>query len=71
MLISACESLKVKSNEVAYVGDAHKDISASKTANIFAILACYGYLKKEDKIESWGADAIIDHPSEIPALIKI
>jgi len=27
--------------------------------------------KKEDKIESWGADAIINHPSEIPALIKI
>jgi 2-phosphoglycolate phosphatase len=71
MLISACESLNVKSNEVVYVGDAHKDISASKTANMFAILACYGYLKKEDKIESWGADAVINHPSEIAALIKI
>lgn len=71
MLISACDSLKVKSNEVVYVGDAHKDISSAKTANIFAILACYGYLKKDDKIESWGADAIINHPSEIPALIKI
>ena len=71
MLISACESLKVKSNEVVYIGDAHKDISASKTANMFAILACYGYLKKEDKIESWGADAVINHPSEIAALIKI
>tara|TARA_B110000008_G_scaffold244893_1_gene254832 strand:+ start:122 stop:769 length:648 start_codon:yes stop_codon:yes gene_type:complete len=71
MLISACESLKVKSSEVVYVGDAHKDINSSKTANIFAILACYGYLKKEDKIENWGADAIINHPSEIAALIKI
>ena len=71
MLISACEFLKVKSSEVVYVGDAHKDISSSKTANIFAILACYGYLKKEDKIESWGANAIINHPSEIAALIKI
>ena len=71
MLISACDSLKVKSNEVVYVGDAHKDISSAKTANIFAILACYGYLKKDDKIKSWGADAIINHPSEIPALIKI
>lgn len=71
MLISACDSLKVKSNELVYVGDAHKDISSAKTANIFAILACYGYLKKDDKIESWGADSIINHPSEIPALIKI
>jgi len=70
MLISACESLKVKSNEVVYVGDAHKDIISSKTANIYAILACYGYLKKEDKIQSWGADAIINHPSEIPILIE-
>ena len=71
MLISACKSLEVKSNEVVYIGDAHKDISASKTANMFAILACYGYLKKEDKIESWGADAVINHPSEIAALIKV
>ncbi|MBT3827349.1 MAG: HAD family hydrolase [Nitrosomonadales bacterium] len=71
MLISACKSLKVKSNEVVYVGDAHKDMCSSKSANIFSILACYGYLKNEDEIESWGADATINHPSEIVDLIKI
>ncbi len=49
MLISACESLKVNLMKWFMLGDAHKDIRASKTANMFAILACYGYLKKKTK----------------------
>jgi phosphoglycolate phosphatase len=29
------------------------------------IVACYGYLGEEDKPESWQADAMIHHPSEL------
>ena len=70
MMISACKSLEIHPDEVIYLGDAHKDIISAKAANIFAILACYGYLKKDDQIDNWEADAIINHPSEIPALIE-
>ena len=70
MLISACKSLGVLPKEVIYVGDAQKDITSSKAAKIYSILACYGYIKKDDYIETWGADALINHPSEVPKLIK-
>jgi len=70
MMISACKSLEINPDEVIYLGDAHKDIRSAKAANIFAILACYGYLKKDDQIDKWEADAIINHPLEIPALIE-
>jgi len=29
------------------------------------IVACYGYLGDNDKPESWLADAMIHHPSEL------
>ena len=69
MLLKACQTLALDPADIAYIGDAKRDIVAANSAKMISILACYGYLKKEDNIDSWGAKRIIHSPSELFALI--
>ena len=69
MLLKACQTLALDPADVAYIGDAKRDIVAANSAKMISILACYGYLKKEDNIDSWGAKRIIHSPGELFALI--
>ena len=39
-------------------------------AKMKSVLACYGYLKTTDDIQSWGADFFIHHPDEIISLVN-
>ena len=61
----ACEVIGVPPSKVLYIGDAERDIIAGKAAGMATLVAGFGYLGSHDTPESWGADAIIDHPSEI------
>ena len=70
MLISACNSLDVNVSDSIYIGDGLRDIQAAISAEMKSILACYGYLKTTDDIESWGADFFVNHPDELINLIK-
>jgi phosphoglycolate phosphatase len=69
MLLKACHTLAIDPADIAYIGDAKRDIVAANSAKMISILACYGYLKKEDNIDSWGAQRIILSPNELSALI--
>jgi|TARA_B110000305_G_C19124878_1_gene486119 2-phosphoglycolate phosphatase len=70
MLISACNSLDVNVSDSIYIGDGLRDIQAAISAEMKSILACYGYLKTTDDIESWGADFFVHHPEEIINLVN-
>lgn len=54
-----------------YVGDHIRDIQAGKSAGVMTIIAKFGYLSAQDKMElpQWGADAIIDTPHELTQFI--
>ena len=69
MLLKACQTLALNPEDIAYIGDAKRDIIAANSAKMISILACYGYLKKEDNIDSWGAQMIIHSPNELSASI--
>lgn len=69
MLLEASLSMKIDPSNIAYIGDAHRDIVAANSANMMSILACYGYLKTTDKISSWGAKQIIQSPMELSEII--
>ena len=69
MLLKACQTLALNPADIAYIGDAKRDIIAANSAKMISILACYGYLKKEDNIESWEAQRIIHSPNELSASI--
>ena len=70
MLISACDSVGVDVREAIYIGDGLRDIQAAISAKMKSVLACYGYLKTTDDIESWGADFFLQHPDEIINLVN-
>tara|TARA_B100000767_G_C19609029_1_gene469053 strand:- start:172 stop:816 length:645 start_codon:yes stop_codon:yes gene_type:complete len=70
MLISACSKLGIDVKDTIYIGDGLRDIQAAISAKIESVLACYGYLKVNDDIESWGADYLIHHPDEIMNLVN-
>lgn len=61
----ACEIIGCDPTKVLYVGDAKRDIDAGNRAGMYTMIASYGYIGGEDKPEDWGADAEIDHPSEV------
>lgn len=70
MLISACNALGIDIKDTIYIGDGLRDIQAAVSAKIKSVLACYGYLKTTDDIETWGADFFIHHPDEIINLVN-
>ena len=69
MLLEASRIMGLAPFDIAYVGDAERDICAAKAANMTAILACYGYLKSTDKIDTWLTDKIIQTPQELSVMI--
>ncbi len=65
----ACQQADVKPNECLYIGDALHDITAGNRADMKTLAATYGYLKPDDNPIEWGADALIDSPSQITSWI--
>jgi N-acetyl-D-muramate 6-phosphate phosphatase len=61
----ACELIGAKAIECIYIGDARRDIEAGNNADMTTIIATYGYIGKWEDMASWGADALIDEPSQI------
>lgn len=51
-----------------YVGDDRRDIDSGKAAGTRTVVASYGYLGNEVPYQKWGADAVIDSPSELLSL---
>ena len=68
-LLLAATTAKVTPEKCLYVGDDLRDIEAGKAAGMTTVAVRYGYLGEGPKIEDWGADHIIDHPSELTEII--
>lgn len=70
-LLRACELAGVRPEQCVYVGDDLRDIQAGKAARMKTVAAAYGYLGIETPIEHWNADAIIQSPGELLALVRL
>lgn len=66
----ACRMASVEPAECVYVGDAQRDIEAGRRAGMRTLVACYGYLTPDARPERWGADALVDHPSQLIPLLR-
>jgi phosphoglycolate phosphatase len=51
--------------ECLYVGDDERDVEAGRAAGMRVAVARYGYLGAGRPPESWGADALIDAPTDL------
>ena len=66
-LLYACSLMGGTPGETVYVGDARRDVEAGVSAGIATVVARYGYIEPGDRIETWGADHVIDSPVELLA----
>lgn len=64
-LLLAASQLSLPPAACLYVGDAERDVQASRAAGMPVLVARYGYLGPEDDPQSWQADGHIDAPLEI------
>jgi len=64
--------LNLEARDIIYVGDHPRDIDAGRNAEMYTILAAYGYLPVEsrDDLLAWQADAIIQTVPELHQLLK-
>ncbi|PKM12994.1 MAG: phosphoglycolate phosphatase [Gammaproteobacteria bacterium HGW-Gammaproteobacteria-3] len=69
-MLEGCRQAGVKPQDCVYIGDAGHDITAGKSVGMKTLAALYGYLKPDDRPQSWGADGYIDHPGQINSWIK-
>ena len=68
-LLHAAAAMQLPPSACLYLGDDLRDIQSARAAGMLAVAARYGYLGEGGPIESWQADAIIDHPREILDLL--
>ena len=64
-LLHAAAALGLPPSDCLYVGDDLRDVQAARAAGMPVLAARYGYLGDGGSIESWQADAIIEHPREV------
>ena len=63
----ACDQLGVAPGGALYVGDDARDVEAARAAGMRCIAAAWGYRDGDERIEQWGADAVLAEPRELLA----
>ena len=68
----AAQQLKIDPKQIIYVGDHPRDIDAGRNAQMYTILAAYGYLplQHKDDLNAWQADCIVENVVELHQVIK-
>ncbi len=61
-LLLAASQLSLPPDQCLYVGDAERDVQASRAAGMPVLVARYGYLGPDDDPEGWQPDGHIDSP---------
>lgn len=69
-LLFAAEALGAAPEHCVYVGDAERDIEAGRAAGMRTAVAAYGYIPPTVDPAAWGADALIRHPRDLPAILS-
>lgn len=64
-LFHACRIAAASPADCLYIGDAERDVRAGREAGMRTLVALFGYLSDHDAPHTWGADGMINHPSEI------
>lgn len=70
-LLHAARLTGVAPAHCVYVGDDIRDIEAGRSAGMRTIAAGYGFCGDEPTPEHWGADALIQSPAELHALLQL
>lgn len=64
-LLLACRMLDLEPADCVYVGDDRRDVVAARAAGMPVVAAGWGYLGDGERIEDWGADAVLPAPAAL------
>ena len=70
-ILCACDRMGIAPAACVYVGDAERDIASGRAAGTATVAALYGYLRAQDEPQQWMADAHIEAPRELLALLRL
>ena len=70
-VLKACEMVGASPAECLYLGDDLRDMQAANAASMRGVIARYGYIDKDARLETRQAHAIIDNPIELLGLIAL
>jgi phosphoglycolate phosphatase len=65
----AARRLGVGPSNCIYLGDAERDIVAGRAAGMRTVATSYGYIRPGEDVAAWRADATVDHPRKIEAMV--
>ena len=68
----AAQNINIDVQDCIYVGDHPRDIDAGRDAQMYTILAAYGYLplQYKDDLTAWRADCIVNTVSELQQVLR-
>ena len=64
-LLHAARAMGIAPEAVVYVGDDLRDAQAARAAGMPMLAATWGYLGLGEPVHDWGADALLDAPSQL------
>ena len=68
-MLKACELAAVDPGNCLYLGDDLRDMQAANAAAMRGVIARYGYIDADARLETWQAHAIVDNPIELLGLL--
>ena len=69
-VLHACKVLGIAPRNALMVGDDRRDIDAGRAAGSRTVAATWGYIQPHDAPAQWGADMMLDHPSQLHGWIN-
>jgi N-acetyl-D-muramate 6-phosphate phosphatase len=70
-LLEAARQLGLEASVCAYVGDDLRDVQAGRAAGMATVAAAWGYLGEGDSVDAWGADHVVETPTELLKLLAL
>jgi 2-phosphoglycolate phosphatase len=70
-LLHAARLTRIAPGDCVYVGDDPRDVEAGRAAGMRTVAAAYGFCTDDPPPHAWGADALIAHPAELHALLRL
>ena len=64
-LLHACELAGADPAHCLYLGDDLRDMQAANAAAMPGVIARYGYVSEDAQLDGWGAQGMIDTPTEL------
>lgn len=69
-MFAAAKAANVDPEHCIYLGDAERDIAAGNAAGMITLTALWGYIETSHTPSAWGADGLLENPTDVLAWLR-